>query len=139
MLTIMLKIFSVKTNEDVEAARGVLGEYLEWRESEKSISCQESEAFRQQLANLPAEFAGPGGCLLLARDGERLAGCVGLRDLGDGICEMKRLYVRLESRGRGIGKGLAKEVIETAKAIGYDRMRIDCLPSYKVGQVGCLS
>ena len=121
----MLDIYPAKTNEDIEAARSVLGEYLAWRESEKSISCQELRAFRKQLADLPAEFAEPGGCLLLAEYGEQPVGCVGLRDLGDGACEMKRLYVRPEWRGRGIGKSLAKEVIEKAKTIGYGRMRID--------------
>ncbi len=122
---IILTIYPVDTDKDIEVARSILGEYLLWRESEKSISAQESEAFRRQLRDLPAEFAEPGGCLLLARYGERVAGCVGLRDLGDDVCEMKRLYVQPEYRGLGIGKGLAKEVIEKAKIIGYDRVRID--------------
>jgi len=77
------------------------------------------------LADLPAEFAEPSGCLLLAMYGELPVGCVGLRDIGDDICEMKRLFVMPEWRGRGIGKALAKEVIEKAKKIGYVCMRID--------------
>jgi GNAT superfamily N-acetyltransferase len=121
----MLKIYPVKTDEDIELVKGLLEEYLVWRESEKSISSQESQAFQRQLSELPAEFAPPSGCLLLGRYGGRPVGCVGLRDLGDDICEMKRLYVRPECRGRGIGKGLAKEVIEKAKTIGYGCMRID--------------
>ncbi len=121
----MLKIFPVKTNDDIEIARSILGEYLVWRESQKSISCQELQAFRKQLADLPAEFAEPSGCLLLAMYGELPVGCVGLRDIGDDICEMKRLFVMPEWRGRGIGKALAKEVIEKAKKIGYVCMRID--------------
>jgi N-acetylglutamate synthase-like GNAT family acetyltransferase len=122
---IMLKIFPVETSEDLEIARSLLGEYLVSRENHKSIFCQELKAFQKQLANLPAEFAGPRGCLLFARYEERSVGCVGLRDLGDDICEMKRLYVKPEWRGWRIGKGLAKEVIEKAKTIGYSCMRID--------------
>ena len=121
----MLKIYPAETNEDVDVARSILGEYLSWRESQGSISCRELRAFREQLADLPAEFAGPGGCLLIAGYEEGPAGCVGLRDLGDDICEMKRLYVRPQCRGRGIGRGLAKAVIEKAKEIGYSCMRID--------------
>ena len=76
----MLKIFPVETDQELEVARSLLGEYVAWRESENSIFPQEVRAFRKQLANLPAEFAGPGGCLLIASYGEQAAGCVGLRD-----------------------------------------------------------
>jgi len=121
----MLKIYPVKTNEDIDVVRSILGEYLAWRESQKSISPQELQSFRKQLADLPAEFAEPNGCLVLAKYREQPVGCVGLRDLNDGICEMKRLFVKPEWRGRGIGKSLAKEVIKKAMTIGYGCMRID--------------
>ena len=121
----MLKILIAKTDKDLEIVRVLLAEYLASREFEESIFPEEVQAFQKQLSELPAEFAPPKGCLLLAMYGDQPAGCVGLRDLGDGICEMKRLYVKPECRGRGIGKSLAKEVIEKAKTIGYDCMRID--------------
>lgn len=76
----MLKIYPVKTNEDIDVVRSILGEYLVWRESQKSISPQELQSFRKQLADLPAEFAEPNGCLLLAKYREQPVGCVGLRD-----------------------------------------------------------
>ena len=131
---IMLDIYPAKTNEDIEAARSVLGEYLAWRESEKSISCQELRAFRKQLADLPAEFAEPGGCLLLARYGEQPVGCVGLRDLGDGICEMKRLYVKPEFRGLKIGRKLVEAIIAAARKIGYSSIRGDTVPTMQIAQ-----
>ncbi len=121
----MLKIFSVKTDKDLEIIKELLEEYLAWRESEMSIFSQESEAFQRQLSELPAEFVPPKGCLLIAKYDGKVAGCVGLRDLGDDICEMKRLYVTPTFRRRGIGKDLAKEVIEQARKIGYVFMRID--------------
>ena len=104
----MLKIYPVKTDKDIERARSILGEYLTSRESEMSIFSQEIKAFQRQLRELPAEFAEPSGCLFLARHEKQPAGCVGLRDLGDGVCEMKRLYVKPKFRGQGIGKDLAK-------------------------------
>ncbi|MGD9162850.1 MAG: GNAT family N-acetyltransferase [Desulfobacteraceae bacterium] len=121
----MLKIYPAKTHDDIEVARSILGEYLACRESEKSIFPEELQAFRKQIAELPAEFAEPGGCLLLAKFDEEVAGCVCLRDLGDNICEMKRLFVKPEWRNQGIGKALAKEIIEKAKPIGYSYIRID--------------
>jgi len=121
----MLKIYPVETDEHIELVRELLEEYLAWRKRENSIFSKESQAFQQQLAELPAEFAPPKGCLLLAGYAEQPIGCVGLRKLSDDVCEMKRLYVRPQFRGRGAGKDLAKAVIEQAQEIGYTCMRID--------------
>jgi GNAT superfamily N-acetyltransferase len=82
-------------------------------------------AFDAELAGLPGKYARPRGRLLLAYLDGKPAGCVALRDLGDGICEMKRMFVPEAFRGRGVGRALAERIIAAGKEAGYRAMRLD--------------
>ncbi|MGH3994890.1 MAG: GNAT family N-acetyltransferase, partial [Pseudonocardiaceae bacterium] len=90
--------------------------------------------FDQELATLPGAYAPPGGTLLLARWQGKLAGCVGLRPLADGMAELKRLYVRPDSRGHGIGVALAQAAISAARQAHYAAIRLDTLPTMQAAQ-----
>jgi putative acetyltransferase len=87
------------------------------------------QGFDRELADLPGEYGPPHGSLLVASVDGELAGCVALRRLGDGVCEMKRLYVRPAFRRQRVGRALAEAMIATARERGYLRMRLDTLPS----------
>jgi GNAT superfamily N-acetyltransferase len=85
--------------------------------------------FEQELAGLPGPYAPPSGRLLLATAGGEPAGCVALKRLADGVCEMKRLYVRGLYRGTGLGRTLAEQIIREARGLGYGVIRLDTVPS----------
>lgn len=89
------------------------------------------QSFDDELATLPGKYAPPSGRILLAECDGKIAGCVALRKIGEGICEMKRLFVRAEFRGKGIGRLLAVEIINAGKEICCEKMRLDTVPKLR--------
>ncbi|MBS1712732.1 MAG: GNAT family N-acetyltransferase [Armatimonadetes bacterium] len=82
-------------------------------------------AFEDELANLHVKYGPPQGAMLVARTEGTAVGCVALRDLGQGDCEMKRMFVLPAHHGKGIGLSLAEAIVKTAKQTGYKRMLLD--------------
>ncbi len=85
------------------------------------------QGFEEELAGLPGRYSLPHGALLLGLIDDTAVGCVALRKLEDRICEMKRLYVKPEARGTGLGRTLVDEIIAAAQQSGYALMRLDTL------------
>jgi putative acetyltransferase len=112
------------TPEDVRRVRRLFRAYADWLEVDLCF-----QGFERELAELPGCYAPPAGRLLVARVGGEVVGCVGLRPLEPGVCEMKRLWVEPGFAGRGIGRALAERIVAAARQIGYRRMRLDTIPA----------
>lgn len=121
-----IRYLKAEKDEHLEAVKELFLEYA--RSLEFSLGFQD---FEEEIAGMPGHYGPPDGCILLAFVDDRAAGCVALRRLEEGICEMKRLYVRPQFRERGIGKALSEKITEEAGEIGYVKIRLDTLRSMK--------
>jgi carbonic anhydrase len=127
----MLRIEPASSTEQIALARELFQEYA------KALSVDLCfQDFVRELRELPGKYSAPAGRLLLAYhndepQGAQVAGCGALRPFSDAICEMKRLYVRPEFRGRGVGRALTLALITAAREIGYRVLRLDTLPEMR--------
>jgi ribosomal protein S18 acetylase RimI-like enzyme len=122
----MIQIISARTEVHYHSARVLFVQYADTLGFDL-----EFQGFSRELATLPGSYAPPHGCILLAEFNTNFVGCVALRPLENKICEMKRLFVAPEYRGRDIGRNLACSVIDRARQIGYEKMRLDTIESMK--------
>jgi len=119
----VVEAFDVRQAESLEQVAAIRELFLEYAQSLGFSLCFQS--FDKELAALPGDYAAPEGCLLLATHEGQPAGCIGLHRLEPQICEMKRLYVRAQFRGKGLGRALVERVIAEARHIGYNQLRLD--------------
>jgi putative acetyltransferase len=119
-----MRISHARSEADYALARGLFEEYAAQLAIDLCF-----QGFSAELETLAPMYGPPSGCLLLAWHEDAPCGCVGLRRLSGLDCEMKRLYVQDRVRGRGYGRQLAITLIECARELGYERMRLDTLES----------
>jgi GNAT superfamily N-acetyltransferase len=117
-----VKFIQASSADEIDQARQLFREYEAWLNLDLCF-----QNFEKELAELPGAYAPPAGRLLLALENDELVGCVALRKLNDDACEMKRLFLRPQFHGRGLGRTLAERIIDEARDIGYQRMRLDTL------------
>lgn len=121
--SLVVTIAQIKNDDEISEARLLFREYEAWLGLDLCF-----QGFEQELRDLPGKYVPPEGRLLLAKLGNEVAGCIAMRKLGKGICEMKRLFVRDTFRGHGIGEKLIHTLIEEARAENYRAMRLDTFP-----------
>ena len=112
----------LETNDEIIKAKELICEYVKWLGQDLCF-----QGIDDELSNFPDKYKEPLGAFIIAKTGENVIGCVGLRKLEDKICEMKRLYVRDGFKGKGIGKLLTEKIIEEAGKKNYNIIRLDTL------------
>lgn len=118
-----MRIIPAHTPDHTPTVRQLFIEYQQWLNFSLCF-----QGFDKELAELPGTYSPPNGRIYIALSDEQIAGCIALRPMNEqGICEMKRLFVREEFRGKGIGRMLAERIIADALEIGYRTMRLDTL------------
>lgn len=119
----MFAVRLVETEKDIDLARELFREYETWLGMSLCF-----QSFEEEVTGLPGKYAPPAGRLYLAYVNEEPAGSIALRKIEDGVCEMKRLYLRENARGHGFGNKLIEKLIAEAREIGYQKMRLDTYP-----------
>jgi putative acetyltransferase len=116
------EIIEAYSPQEIEAAGNLFLEYQKWLNIPLCF-----QGFEEEIAGLPGKYAPPEGRLYLIKLGNNYIGCIGLRKISEGICEMKRLYVKPEHQGHGLGKKLVELIVDEAKKSGYNKMRLDTI------------
>ena len=121
-----VRVVAITKTDDalVDAARALFFEYADSLGLDLAF-----QNFDDEMARFPSGYLSPDGALCVAQCGDSAIGCVAVRRLERGLCEMKRLYVRPEARGGGVGRRLAEAAIEAARRLKYSHMRLDTLPT----------
>ena len=128
------EVVEATTPTQLAAAGELMRAFVRWQhvrhagERERLDVYFNRDGFEDELARLPEPFNRPGGTLLLAMVGNHVAGCIALKPLGNRVCEMKRLYLKPEYHGIGLGRLLVSRLIKEATAIGYTSMRLETGP-----------
>jgi GNAT superfamily N-acetyltransferase len=118
----MYEIIAVNNDELIAETKLLFREYEKWLNVSLCF-----QGFEEEVATLPGKYTPPDGRLYIVKSNETYLGCIGLRKIEEGICEMKRLYLKSEVRGKGIGNALIAKIIQDAKIIGYKKMRLDTI------------
>jgi putative acetyltransferase len=115
-----------KSEKDFDEAKQL---FIEYKNTLNFDLC--FQKFDEEISDLPAQYSEPTGCIILCIENDNPIGCVGLRKFKEGVCEMKRLYLRPEARGKGIGRVLANKIVDKAKELGYKKMQLDTIETMK--------
>ena len=112
----------IETDEETAGAKELIIKYAQWLNLDLCF-----QNFDEELGCFPEKYKEPDGAFIIAKENNSIIGCVGIRKIGAQICEMKRLFVNDDYKGKGIGKKLVEEIIEEAKNKKYEKIRLDTI------------
>jgi ribosomal protein S18 acetylase RimI-like enzyme len=115
-------VYKRPDEDEIQNARSLIIEYIKWLNQDLSF-----QNIDEELNNFPQKYSEPDGIFIIAKENSNVVGCVGLKKIDGKICEMKRLFVNNNHRGKGIGRKLIDIIIEEAKLKGYEIIRLDTL------------
>ena len=132
----MVSIEQIESAEQIEAVRTLVREFTEYALTldPEAMNAHAFAGLEEQLADLPGIFGPPDGAFLLATVDGAPAGCIAYFSHGNGVCEVKRMYVRPEFRGIRLGVKLTQSLIERARAQGYRKMVLDTFHKLEAAQ-----
>jgi putative acetyltransferase len=126
-----LAVHVPKTPAQLDQVRALMRSFIAWHKERHGEDIDlinayfDNAAFDDELSSLPGKYGSPRGQLLLATLDEAPVGCVALREIDSGTCEMKRMFVYPQHHGKGVGRALAEAIIQEARGLGYRAMRLD--------------
>ncbi|UYO95243.1 GNAT family N-acetyltransferase [Pollutimonas sp. M17] len=123
-MSIPIEIRPARLPQDLPIVRTLFRDYADSLDIDLGF-----QDFEAELSALPGKYEAPAGRILLAWRGGQAVGCIALRPLQDGGCEMKRLFVRPDMRGERLGRRLAERLCQEAREAGYTRIYLDTLPT----------
>lgn len=126
-MALTLRVLGPDDHAEIEHVRQFFRNYAGWLGVDLCF-----QNFAEEMASLPGAYSAPTGRLFFAESDGKPAGCVGIRQATEGVCEMKRLYVEPEVRGNGVGRALALAAIKAAKSLGYRKVMLDTLPAMRI-------
>ena len=127
----MVQVIDATTPDQLDDARSLMRAFVGWHRVRHAAHLDlidayfDPTAYEDELQALPGKYQPPTGALLLATVNGKAAGCVAMRPIDDGCCEMKRMFVYPEFHGKGVGKALAQTVVQRGQAAGFQAMRLD--------------
>ena len=118
----MIEYVLVDKEEQYQAAAGLFRQYANWLGIDLCF-----QGFEEELTMLDQMYGPPSGGIRLCRHEGNWVGSVAVRQIGDGVAELKRMYLLPAFQGRGIGKQLLNRALALASSIGYHTIRLDTL------------
>jgi len=123
---IIPEFYTVLNDEEYEIAKDLFREYAD--ELKINLDFQD---FDEELESIKQQYKKPYGGIIILKIENKACGCVGIRKFENNICELKRMYIKKDFRGKAFGEQLLIKAIDLSRFLKYHKIRLDTLPTMK--------